>query len=50
MRRIRYVSCGSFEKARHNPNLERASFILMADEDLLGATNYPELEKLLPFI
>jgi len=49
-RRIRYVCCKDLEKARLNPNLEKANFILMADDDLRDAESYQELEQILPFL
>lgn len=49
-RRIRYVSCKDISSAKLNPHLELANFILVADENLLDATSYPELENILPFM
>jgi hypothetical protein len=36
--------------ASKSPHLERASFILFADENLLSAKDYPELKDILPFL
>ncbi len=47
---VKIVSLPSFEAAKRSPYLERASFILVTDEDLLEAENYPELKRILPFM
>lgn len=49
-KRIRYVCCKDLQSARLNPNLEKANFILVANEDLCDAASYPELEHILPFL
>ncbi len=48
--RIRSVVFKDIEAVGKSPHLERARFIIILDEDLLGAENYPELEEILPFI
>ncbi|HCC05928.1 TPA: hypothetical protein DEP94_01030 [Candidatus Nomurabacteria bacterium] len=48
--RIRYVCCKDLESVRLNPNLEKASFILVVNEDLRDAASYPELKQILPFL
>ena len=46
---LKMVSLSSLEAAKRSPYLEMASFILVTDEDLLGASEYPELERILKF-
>ena len=48
--KIKSVVLSSLELASKSPHLERANFIIILDENLLGAENYPELEKILPFM
>lgn len=47
--KMRVVVLSSVEVASKSPYLERASFIFIPDENLLGVENYPELEEILPF-
>lgn len=47
LERIRLVILRSLDQASKSPHLERASFILILGEDLLGVENYPELEQIL---
>ncbi len=48
--RMKSIVLRSLEEASRSPHLERASFILILDENLLGIENYPELEHILPFV
>ncbi len=48
--KIRSIVLRDIEQASKSPHLEQASFIIFLDGNLLGAENYPELEKILPFM
>lgn len=48
--RIRPIVLRDIEAVTKSPHLERARFIIILNEDLLGAEHYPELETILPFI
>ncbi|MBP6948499.1 MAG: hypothetical protein KBC41_02375 [Candidatus Pacebacteria bacterium] len=47
--KLRIIALPTIESAMKSPHLERASFILIPEENLLSANIYPELEKILPF-
>ncbi len=47
--KLRYVVLKDLDAASKSPHLERAQFIIVLNEDLLGVENYPELEGILPF-
>ena len=48
--KIKSVVLRDLEAASKSPHLEQARFIIILDENLLGAENYPELETILPFM
>ena len=48
--KVRSIVLKDIEAVRKSPHLEHARFIIILDENLLGAEHYPELEEILPFI
>lgn len=48
--KLRIIVFKDLLSASKSPHLERASFILFADENLLSAKDYPELKNVLPFL